>query len=208
VITDDRQYRTQTRILDAAENLFRRFSFLGLRMRQIADHVGLSRKTLYNHFPGGKREIWTRCVERRMEEFARRLVDLVGDTRRDYVDRARDILDIGREAVEVFYGPRGMLATHEDEQMVFPELRQRYVDALTRFFQEGTERGYLRPGLPIRSLALSLVVLIAEWGRPGAFLDSGEVKSLPEFVETVLFDGILSDRGRRNVHRLHGGSNE
>ncbi len=102
-----------------------------------------------------------------------------------------------------FYGQGGLIPTSEDERMFFPDLKMKYVDALTSFFEEGTRRGYIRRGLPLRSLAGSLIVLISHWHSPEGLLLNGECDSLPEFVETVMFDGILSEEGRKNVHRLH-----
>lgn len=199
----DRKLETTDLILDAAEGLFSHHSFNGLRMGQISDHLGMSRKTLYNHFPGGKREIWQCCIQRRLDGFAGRLFALTGDTRRDFVERGRDILGIGREAMATFYGPAGLIPTTEDERLFFPDLKKKYVEALTAFFEEGTRLGYLRPGLPLRSLAAALIVLISYWHSPEGLLAGGECESLPEFVETVMFDGILSEEGRQNAHRLY-----
>ena len=200
--TLDRNRKTRVRILDAADRLFRQFSYLGLRMKILADHMGLSRKTLYNHFPGGKREIWKSCIERQMRGFAARLFLIVDDTDRDYVERGGDILNIGSEAVELFYGPDGLISSGEDQELFFPELKSLYVEALARFFGEGVGNGLLRKDLPIRSLSEVMMTLITAWGERGSTLMEGEVKSLPEFVETVMFTGILSDEGLRQSQRL------
>ncbi len=194
--------QTRERILDAADRLFRQFSYQGLRMKTLADHMGLSRKTLYNHFPGGKRDIWKSCIERQMRDFAARLFLIVDDTDRDYVERGGAILDIGREVVELSYGPEGMILSGEDQEFFFSELKSRYVEAFTCFFGEGIRKGLLRKDLPIRSLSEVMVTLIVVWGRRDSTLMEGEVKSLSEFVETVMFTGILSEEGRRQSHRL------
>lgn len=200
--TTKRNQQTRERILVSADRLFRQFSYLGLRMKILADHMGLSRKTLYNHFPGGKREIWKSCIERQMREFAARLFLIVDDTDGDYVERGGDILKIGREVVAIFYGPEGLISSGEDLNLFFSELKPRYVEALTCFFGEGVRKGLLRNDLPIRSLSEVMVTLIVVWGRRDSTLMEGEVKSLSEFVETVMFTGILSEEGRRQSHRL------
>jgi AcrR family transcriptional regulator len=201
-----RQDETRERILDSAEGLFGRLSFSGMRMRLLSEHMGLSRKTLYNHFPGGKREIWKRCIERRILEYSTRLFSIVDDTKRDYVDRGRDILGIGRDAMAVFYGPGGLVNSGEEGDFVLPEVRGRLVEALTRFFDEGRERGFLRRDLPVRSLSLVLVTLISNWWKHDSSLGEGEVDTLPEFVERVMFEGILSEEGRRRAPEIVGGS--
>lgn len=185
--------------------LFRQSSYQGLRMNDISNHLGMSRKTLYNHFPEGKRGLWRSCVERQMRVFAARLLDVVSDNGRDYVERGGAILEIGRDAVNVFYGPGGILSSGEDEDLFFPEIRAKYVEALTAFFQEGKVIGLLREDLPVRSLSEVLMALLDSWGQSGSTLNDGELKSLPEFVEKVLFTGILTDEGRRQSVKISGG---
>lgn len=202
----EKQTQTRDRILEAAEMLFLQSSYQGLRMNDISLHLGLSRKTLYNHFPGGKRGLWQSCVERRMKDFAARLFAIVNDDRADYVERGGAILDIGRDAVKVFYGPGGLISSGEDEDLFFPELKGKYVEALTRFFNDGKVIGLIRNDLPIRSLSEALMALLKAWGQRGSTLNDGEVKSLPEFVEKVLFTGILTDEGRRQSVRISGGT--
>ena len=197
---------TRERILDAAEGLFRRLSFPGMRMAHLSEHMGLSRKTLYNHFPGGKRALWKSCVERRIRFFSACLFDIANDTDRDYLERGRGILDIGREAMAVFYGPDGMVRFGEESDYFLPEVRSRIVGVLSRFFDEGKRRGFIRADLPVRSLSLVLVALIADWGKRDLSLDDGEVDTLPEFVERVMFDGILTEEGRLRIPEIIGGS--
>ena len=199
---DNRRSVNRTRILDHAESLIRRFSFSGLRLADLSRSAGMSRKTLYNHFPGGKREIWLRVIERRRQSFTDRLVGLTEDTGSDYVERARLILDIGKDAMDTFFGPGGLIPSDEDEELFFPDLKNLYMEAIHRFLQEGTRLGFLRSGLPLKSLAGVLVTLISEWHRDSSLMKGGECLLLPEFVEQVILGGILAPRGRRNLHRL------
>jgi len=194
---------TRERILDAAKRLIRQYSYPGLRMQRLSDQLGLSRKTLYNHFPGGKRDIWRCCVEREMLEFASRLSLIVEDRETDYVERGGCILDIGREAVNLFYGTEGLISSGEDKDYLFPEIKSVFVETLTRFLEEGVRIGLLRQNLPVRSLSEVFMALIRAWGQPESTLGEGEVKSFPEFVETVMFTGMLTDEGKRQSGRLH-----
>lgn len=202
---NEKQTRTRDRIIEAAEMLFHQYSYQGLRMNDISTHLGLSRKTLYNHFPEGKRGLWQSCVERQMRDFAVRLFSIVNDSSGDYVERGGAILDIGRDAMKVFYGPGGLISSGEDEDLIFPELKAKYVEALSGFFNEGKVNGILRDDLPIRSLSEVLMALLKAWGQRDTTLNDGELKSLPEFVEKVLFNGILTDEGRRQSVRISGG---
>jgi TetR/AcrR family transcriptional regulator, cholesterol catabolism regulator len=52
------------RLLDAAENLFASRGFDSVRMRDIAEALGLTHAALYYHFPGGKEELFAEVMER------------------------------------------------------------------------------------------------------------------------------------------------
>ena len=190
---------TKTRILSAAEALFRQFTYAGTRMEQLSRRIGITRKTLYNHFPGGKREIWQSCVDRLHCAFAERIDRAVDDTGSDYIRRGRSILDIAREVMDAFFRPGGLFRGIEDQERLFSKLSRHYVNALLRFFGEGVSLGLLRKNLPIRTLSEVIIAIIAAWDREGSTLGEGELQSVPDFVERVLFTGILSDNGRRLV---------
>ncbi|MCG8454099.1 MAG: TetR/AcrR family transcriptional regulator [Spirochaetales bacterium] len=199
--------RTRMRILDAAEPLLKRLGLAGLRMETLASHLGVSKKTLYNHFPGGKREIWRLCVERRMEESSQHLFTAMRDASRGFVERGIDLIRIGQEATEELYGPNGLVAPGADADYYLPEHKQQLVEGLEGFFAEGVSLGVLRSNIPLHALSTAVVTLILEWGREGGpSLDNGGA-SLPVFVETVLLCGILSEDSRhRYVQRFKEGS--
>ncbi len=184
------------RILDAAEKLFGEMSFPGLRMEELSSYMGMSRKTLYNHFPGGKREIWHSCVNRQIERFAKKMDEVVNDRNHDYIERGLSLLNLGREAFDVFNGSEGLIRSGEEQELFYPLLRERYVRTFAKFFSEGVELGILNADLPIQSLSEVIISLITAWGRQGSPLQKGESASFPEFVEQVLFTGILSEKGR------------
>jgi AcrR family transcriptional regulator len=52
------------RLLDTAEHLFASRGFDSVRMRDIAEDLGLTHAALYYHFPGGKEELFAEVMER------------------------------------------------------------------------------------------------------------------------------------------------
>lgn len=52
------------RVLDAAERLFLAQGYAGVRLKHIADALGVRTPSLYHHAPGGKADLWRRVVDR------------------------------------------------------------------------------------------------------------------------------------------------
>lgn len=57
---------TRDRILSAAETLFSTKGFAGVRLRDIAEAVGLRHASLYYYAPGGKEQLFVEVMERNL----------------------------------------------------------------------------------------------------------------------------------------------
>lgn len=131
-----------TRILDAAETLFRQRGYRGTELEAIAESVGLARNSIYRYYPG-KDHILVACVQRAMQKH---LSDLQGIEAR-FPDPAARVAAWIRMQIDIATGPqhatmelmrevrnadpelrREIMALH----MVPAEILQRAVDALVR----------------------------------------------------------------------------
>jgi AcrR family transcriptional regulator len=107
---------TRARVLDAARELFVERGYAGTSVRDIAEHLGMTKGALYYHF-SSKEDLLYALVEpllEALEEFTARARDTgrVGDLVRGLVD----LLDEHRGLLRAFLGDpsvkRGLLAHH------------------------------------------------------------------------------------------------
>ena len=107
---------TRARVLDAARDLFVERGYAGTSVRDIAEHLGMTKGALYYHF-SSKEDLLYALVEpllEALEEFTARARDTgrVGDLVRGLVD----LLDEHRGLLRAFLGDpsvkRGLLAHH------------------------------------------------------------------------------------------------
>ncbi len=63
----EKQTEATDRILESAFILFRQYGIRAITMDEIANHMGMSKKTIYAHF-ADKDEMVTNCIVRRIEE--------------------------------------------------------------------------------------------------------------------------------------------
>lgn len=63
---DTPQNETRQRILDAADELFSRQGYKSVRLRDIADAVGMRHASLYYYVPDGKEQLFVEVMERNL----------------------------------------------------------------------------------------------------------------------------------------------
>jgi TetR/AcrR family transcriptional regulator, cholesterol catabolism regulator len=65
--SDTAEHSPLGRLLTTAERLFAERGYTAVRLRHIADELGLSKASLYYHCPGGKQELYRRVIEQSMQ---------------------------------------------------------------------------------------------------------------------------------------------
>lgn len=70
---------TRERILDAARDCVEATTLEGFALEDVAAAAGVSRATIYRHFPSGRSQVVTEAVTREIADFWRRLADHVRD---------------------------------------------------------------------------------------------------------------------------------
>ena len=72
----------KVKVIDGAGELFSRHGYSGVRIDDIADFVGISKKTIYNHFPN-KFSIFCDVIESNTLQLFRRLDEFVSTDGKD-----------------------------------------------------------------------------------------------------------------------------
>lgn len=123
-MTEKRLRSSRERILDVAEELFVERGFKSVRLKNVADRVGIRQASLYYHFPGGKRELYVEVMRR---SFSRKREGLV-DEIRGAGDHWRDRLEAATEWLlsQTLYDYRRMVRSD------LPEIAQEEAEMLAR----------------------------------------------------------------------------
>ncbi len=97
---------TRERILYGALELISTNPSRELDMQQLADWVGVSRKTIYNHFPG-KTELISQAVAMGMDRIVRSLQEIADDPDLTFVERLDRIIEEGFRESSRLLSPGG-----------------------------------------------------------------------------------------------------
>lgn len=191
----------EERIVDQALQLFESQGIKAVRMDDLAQRVGLSKRTLYGMF-GDKEELLYRIMLRYFENNRQRSKELSAG--------ARDVLE------EMFIGLEYTMARSEQTNRMMESLRRFYPSLHDRLMREGIERngaelrGMLRRGIEqslfVDTVNLDLAVGALYYAASGLvvrrdlILPEGmtEREALWQII-TTFFRGIATLRGLRVV---------
>src|SRR5215470_3016106 len=144
---------SRDKILDCAEQLFARRGYAGIGLAEVAEHVGLSKSSLFHHFPSKAQlyaAVMARILDRIEDELMRSLAAGGGP-----VERLERWLDV---VIDVFashqtYARLLLRSLFEDDELTgaLPEEQavnatiRTIIGAAERLLREGIEGGYFRP---------------------------------------------------------------
>lgn len=197
----------RTRILEAAAELFVRNGFVRVRSEDIASKLGISKATLYKEF-SSKEEILRAVVGRTVSEVAGAADAVILDESLGFVEKTTKLFEVVKLAIARMGGPLG-----QDIERYAPEV-WKDIDAFRRtivlanfrkLVRDGVREGVLRGDVDQESIVLIWVALVQSVLRPEMipkFPRSGE--ALPELLIKVVFEGLLTDKGRRTFIAKEG----
>jgi AcrR family transcriptional regulator len=194
---------TQSRILKVARDQFFTLGFSKVTMDEIARDVGMSKRTLYEHFPG-KKALLRKALVGKTETIAHGFEEILSDSSSDFPQKLKAALHLISSEMPAFSH-----AFLRDIQRHAPEIweelderRQRLIrDKFGRLLNQGIKEDYLRKGLNPELLILLVSTLIQNLLNPQI------LSTLPisapqafQFINEVVFEGILTEVGRRKLH--------
>lgn len=183
----DRKEYNKTRILEAAKELFYRFGYSRVTMDDIANHLGMSKKTLYKYFKG-KNEIMRNIVDQFKAEVSGGVEELVSNEELEYPVKLKRMLKF--VAVKLSRLSNLFL---EDVQKNFPDLWNEFNEykneaAFQRFkrlIEEGKKKAKINPDIN----HYMIIVLYASAVQN--LLDPRFLKQIP----TEILDGLPDSPG-------------
>ena len=187
------------RILETACNKFFQLGFSRVTVEEIARELGISKKTLYEHF-ASKEELLREILLRMTGEIEIQIDAILQDKHADFVEKLRQVWAFLASRLSRM-GPifRADLQRHAPSLWrEVDERRDRIIH--TRFrklFQKGVEHRAFRKEVDPQLLLLIYSTLIQRIINPETLSQLPFSASQAfEAIATVIFEGILTDRAR------------
>jgi len=194
----------QNRILEVAGSQFFSLGFTKVTMDEIAHELGMSKRTLYQHFPG-KKALLRKALLSRTERISEGLGKISQSNETPFGKKLEQALTLVAKEIPHF-SPIFLRDIQRHAPEVWQELDQRRHEHIhTRFgqlIQEGVQEGFLRKDIDAEVLVLLFSTLIRNIVNPETLshlpLSASQAFSV---ISGVLFEGILTDKGRAQYRK-------
>lgn len=190
------------RIHQKALDHFLQFGFSKVTMNEIADELGMSKKTLYQYFPG-KEDLLAAVVGRLHEDTASEIEVLVNDGTIDFLQKLHGALDI----LAAFHGKMTpyFLADMEKHAPDVCRLtndfkRDRVRNIMSKLVAEGIQKGVFRNDIDQELIVLIYAGALQHLLRPDTVNRLGlSVSQIHQIIGSVIIEGIVRPQARNQV---------
>lgn len=185
------------RITEAALQLFAEQGYKNVRMDDLAQYLGISKKTLYNHFDS-KESLLTASLQKRIDASLSILENICDDTSMQFIPRLKEVLRSAGSALsftEVFTSDSGL--PNDMVEAVFPRLHDHILSVVRKLVDEGRKEGYIRADIPVETLPYILLGIIETFLKmESRYGVKASLKDMLSFLQTIVFTGLLTEKGR------------
>ncbi len=182
----------RTRILEATYACIARYGLGKTTMEDAAREAGMSRATVYRHFPGGREELIREVIAWETARFFIRLAEAVAGTR-GFAELLEEALLFAHEAIEGHEVLQKVLQTEPERLIPTLTVESDKIRVLITAFLVPylSAEPRLRPGVSAPEAADYVARMLLSWiGSPGRWdlTDRAQVRTL---VRTEFLGGIL-----------------
>ena len=190
-------------ILQSASELFIEKGYKNLTMDEIADYIGITKKTLYNHFPG-KFELMKEAIEMRLDLILNELQKISEDKNCHFTLKLKNLIHFAAVSFSKEF-PLSKIAMESAviQNIIFPAISRHIISITQNILHEGVEKGILRTELRDETppyILLGIIEIFMNMEKRYGIKDSAF--DLFYFIENVLLEGVLSDQGRSEYRKL------
>lgn len=192
----------RSRIVAGARKHFLAHGFRAVTMADLAAEVGMSKKTLYEHFPG-KRALLEAVLTAKLEQTEGQLADISGNRATDFSGRLHALLRCIRAQAEEIQPPFLRDLARETPEL-FARVRERRRAFIHRYFgsllREGRAAGMIRRDVPERLMVEFLCGVTDAIVNPPMLGELGLTpKAAFNQILTLFLAGATTDKGRRKL---------
>ena len=197
---------TKERILKKAEEIFFQFGYTRVRMDEIAEALGISKKTLYKFFES-KENLLKEVIEKIKVNIKTNCDIICNNGEMEFILKLKTLMNYIAKTSSKLRGP-----LPEDIQKNNPDIwkginEYRKKESLGKFaglINEGVERGAFRKDIDQQLIVLTYVNAVSTLINPEI------LSQLPytgdqvfEMLIKIIFEGILTDEGREKYLSSH-----
>lgn len=190
---------TREKILNGAVGLFMKYGLRSISMDDIARHLSVSKKTLYQHF-ADKEDLITLVLESHIE-INRKQYEAITDNSVNAIDELAQISqclrkDMSETNPSVLFD---LQKFHPKAWEVWLDHKNKYIrESVVRNIKQGIEEGYYRPEVNAEIIAAIRIELISIGFDQNVFPQN--IFNLTE-VQSQIFDhfvyGLCTDKGKK-----------
>jgi AcrR family transcriptional regulator len=196
-----RDNKLKTRIIDSTSRLFFERGFSRVSMAQLASDLGISKKTLYQHFPS-KQALLYEVVSNMMNENGKIIEGIVNDRGMDFHRKLSRLMNHISGLVGRMARPFG-----EDLRRNAPEMwdeidrfrREKILLNFRKLLEAGIRQGVFRKDVDPQLMTLMFATLMQNMVDPKLFSQIPfTAAQVFETIVEVVFRGILTEPARIN----------
>jgi AcrR family transcriptional regulator len=182
--------------------------FSKVTMDELAYNLGISKKTLYVHFPN-KRALLRESLLNNLKEIETGLQKILNSDNQDFAVRLREVFTYLKQVLPK-PGPVFFTDMQRFTNDVWQEIDRERLRILREhfevFFETGVQIGVLRPDLECKTLISILLTLVQQMVNPDTLLltSKSPAEALEEVFD-VVFIGILTENGRKGYQKIIAG---
>lgn len=190
------------RIVAEARRHFFSYGFRAVTMDDLAKGLGMSKKTLYSHFPS-KAALVAAVLMDKSREVGEDLERITSDSSSDFFARLHQLLAKMREHLDEIQPPflRDMQREGPD---LFRAVEARRRDLIHHYFgklvEEGRNSGIIRNDIPTRLIVEILFAAVHGIMNPVQMMELELTPSTGfSAIISVIFEGVITEKGRANL---------
>jgi len=190
----------KTRILSKAEEIFYQFGCSKVTMEELAEGLGISKKTLYKHF-SNKEHILKELLKSIKCEVDDFVENLVADKSMEFIEKLKRFMNFVAKQGSKFEGPlaRDLMKNYPVFWRDIQEFRKNKAHLnLSRLLEQGIKSKIFRKDVHTEVIVLAYVTAIHSLINPEvlAQLPISADQVFKEVIK-ILFEGIFTPEGRR-----------
>lgn len=192
--------KTKSRIMGKAQELFYHFGITAVTMDQLADELGMSKKTLYQYFPS-KEALLSDIIHSVTDQCDCYVKNLMDQQDLDFVHRLKNMMEYLTRNIYSQWSTVLVADLKRNWPDIWDQItafrRQRIFDDTARLIHEGVETGVFRNDVDEKLVVHIWAAAIQGLVSPEALSQMPyHASQVFEAITKVLFEGLLTDAGR------------